>query len=39
MSPLHWAAENGHLSIVIYLIEKGADINAKNNLVDTFLFR
>ena len=33
-SPLHWSAENGHLSVVEYLIKNGADINDKDNDVD-----
>jgi len=32
-SPLHCSAQNGHLSVVEYLI-KGADINAKTDSVD-----
>ena len=30
-SYLHWAAENGHLSVVEYLFNQKADINSKNN--------
>jgi len=33
-SPLHCSADNGHLSVVEYLIKNGADINAKTNVVD-----
>lgn len=29
LTPLHLAAENGFTNVVIYLLEKGADINAK----------
>ena len=29
MTPLHLAAENGHLSVVEYLVNQKADINAK----------
>jgi len=29
MTPLHYAAENGHLSVVEYLVNQKADINAK----------
>ena len=28
-TPLHWAAENGHLTVVEYLVNLKADINAK----------
>uniref|UniRef100_A0A3B3YKF5 Uncharacterized protein n=1 Tax=Poecilia mexicana TaxID=48701 RepID=A0A3B3YKF5_9TELE len=28
--PLHYAADFGHLKVVEYLLEKGADINAKD---------
>jgi len=34
LSPLHYSARYGHLSVVEYLIKNGADINAKNNDVD-----
>jgi len=30
MTPLHLAAENGHLSIVEYLVNQKVDVNAKN---------
>jgi len=33
-SPLHYSAQNGHLSVVEYLIKNGADLNAKDNSVD-----
>jgi len=36
-SYLHWAAENGHLSVVEYLFNQKADIKAKNNDVE-FLY-
>ena len=29
-TPLHWVATQGHCEIVKYLIEKGADVNAKD---------
>jgi len=29
-TPLHFASNNGHLSVVEYLIAHGADINAKD---------
>jgi len=32
-APLHYAAWNGHLSVVEYLVNQKADINAKNNYV------
>ena len=31
MSPLHWAADGGHVDTVKSLIEKGADVNRKDN--------
>ena len=31
LTPLHWAALSGHTDIVKLLIEKGADVNAKND--------
>ena len=31
-TPLHWAAKKGHKEIAELLIEKGADLNAKQNL-------
>jgi len=34
MTPLHLAAEKGHLSVVEYLVNQKADINAKNNCVE-----
>jgi len=30
MTPLHFAAQNGYLSVVEYLVNQKADINAKN---------
>ena len=35
-TPLHIAAENGHLSVVEYLVNQKADINAKSNDVEFF---
>jgi len=32
-TPLHYAAEKGHLSVVDYLLNQKADINAKNTFV------
>ena len=29
-TPLHWAAEEGHVDIVRYLVDKGADFNIKD---------
>ena len=29
-TPLHFAAENGHLSVVEYLVNQKADMNAKD---------
>jgi len=34
MTPLHIAAQRGHLSVVEYLVNHKADINAKNKNVD-----
>ena len=31
-TPLHLAAEAGHMDIVRYLVEKGADINIKDDI-------
>ena len=31
MSPLHWAADGGHVNIVMCLIEKGAEVNSKDD--------
>jgi len=31
MTPLHLASQNGHLSVVEYLVNQKADINAKNS--------
>jgi hypothetical protein len=31
-TPLHWAAHNGHASVVTLLCERGADKEAKNNV-------
>ena len=30
--PLHWAVMRGHTDIVKIMIEKGADVNAKNKV-------
>ena len=29
-TPLHWAAQNGHLSVVDYLVNNKAEINSKS---------
>ena len=29
ITPLHWAAEKGHVNVVQYLLEKGANMNIK----------
>ena len=31
MTPLHWAARSGHLSVVKLLVERGADVRVKND--------
>ena len=31
-TPLHWAAMRGHTDVVKLLIEKGADVNAKDKV-------
>ena len=31
MTPLHWAASNGSLSVVEYLVNQKANINAKDD--------
>ena len=37
MTPLHYAAQNGHLSVVEYLVIQKAGINAKDVYVE-FLY-
>ena len=37
MTPLHYAAQYGNLSIVEYLVNQKADVNAKTNYVE-FLY-
>ena len=32
-TPLMFAATNGHLPVVEYLVERGADMEAKDNIV------
>jgi len=36
-TPLHLASQYGHLSVVEYLVNQKADINAKDN-IDKFLY-
>ena len=36
-SPLTIAARNGHLPMVEYLVERGADVGAKNNVNDVII--
>ena len=31
MPPLHWAADGGHMNIVMCLIEKGAEVNSQDD--------
>jgi ankyrin repeat protein len=38
VTALHWAAENGWVPMVTFLLEKGADIEAKNSAGQTALF-
>ena len=35
-TPLHWASANGHLSVVQYLVNQNADINAKNYRIEFY---
>jgi len=37
MTPLHYAAREGHLSVVEYLVNQKADINSKDSDVE-FLY-
>jgi len=37
MTPLHLASQNGHLSVVEYLVNRKADIKAKDSAVE-FLY-
>ena len=32
MSPLHWAADKGHVNIVKFLVEKGANLHCEDGL-------
>ena len=36
-TPLHLAAQNGHLGVVDYLINRNADIKAKTGVIDGHL--
>ncbi len=38
-TPLHWAAIRGHAGVAEYLVKKGADVNAADNLGLTPLHR
>ena len=38
-TPLHYAAENGHLSVVEYLVNHKADVNLKDNDVEFSKFK
>ena len=29
-TPLHWSAENGHVAVVKYLVDHGADVNIQD---------
>ena len=33
-TPLMWAAMKGHLPVVEYLLEKGANLNAQDNVIE-----
>ena len=34
MTPLHCAAPHGHVDIVRYLVEQGADLNIKDEMTE-----
>ena len=36
-TPLHVAAQNGHLSVVEYLVNQKADIKARNNNIKLYI--
>ena len=36
-TPLIWAVENGNLAVVEYLLERGADMEAKNGVSDAII--
>jgi len=37
-TPLHYAAENGHLNVVEYLVNRNADMNVKDKSVEFLYF-
>ena len=35
---LHWSSKQGHLEVCQFLVENGADVNAKDDEYDTLLY-